>query len=112
MFVCVCVCVCLCVCTLLVQVAMLIGQTVILGELVDYFTSVNTEQITQCIMSAGASDRIGGGDQSNMSVSSMAPELMQTAAPLSSTDSYLYALGKNSIICSIIKFLWERLSEL
>ena len=86
----------MCVCILLVQVSIFSGLTVILGNLVDYFTSVNTELVNQCIISDNASDDIGSDYQTNLSSSSMAPNLLQTTTPLSSTHAYLNALGKNS----------------
>ena len=82
--------------TLLVQVTIFSGLTVTLGNLMDYFTSVNTELITQCIISVESSDGIGSGYQTNVSASSMAPKLLQTTIPLSSSYAYLYAIGKNS----------------
>ena len=87
----------MCVYTLLVQVTIFSGLTVTLGNLVDYFTSVNTELITQCNISVNDSDGIGSGYQTNMSASSMAPKLLQTTSPQSSTYAYVYAIGKNSL---------------
>ena len=103
MYVCICGVLCgMCVYTLLVQVTIFSGQTVILGNLMDYFTSVNTELITQCNISVNDSGGIGSGYQINMSASGMTPKLLQTTSPLSSTYAYLYAIGKSSLRFIII----------
>ena len=59
---------------------MLIGQTVLLGEMVDYFTNVSTVQYLECI------------GQGNMSSGDMLIPVM------SSTNAYLYALGKKNTL--------------
>ena len=62
------------------QVAMLIGQSLILGELVDYFTEVSTTQISETCFPSGARN-LTNVTRSNFATSS-------------SRDAYLYAFGK------------------
>ena len=58
---------------------MFIAQSVILGELVDYFTTVRREQFVEC-----SYDALG---LNNTTIATQA----------STVDAYLYSLGKQSI---------------